>query len=79
MWDDKLLKFQWQVLRTRFEKDCLRPRFVSTEYDNLRIMSDIFKQTPCKKKICDTSNVWFNHEDNVINFFMIRNQNPRKK
>ena len=53
--------------------------YVTTEYNNLRIIPDIFKQTPCNKKICNTSNVWFNHEDiNAINFFMIRKENLSK-
>ena len=51
---------------------------ITTEYNNPRIIPDILKQTPPNKKICNTSNVWFNHEDLVINFFMIRKQNPRK-
>ena len=53
--------------------------YITTEYNNPRIIPDIFKQTPCNKKIYNTSNVWFNHEDIAINFFMIRKQNPRKK
>ena len=31
------------------------------------------------KKICNTSNVWLNHGDFVISFFMIRKQNPKSK
>ena len=43
------------------------------------IMPDTFKQTPYNKKTCNTSNKYFNREDLVINSFMIRKQNPRKK
>ena len=53
--------------------------YITTEYNNPRIIPDIFKQTPRNKEICNTSNVWFNHEDIVMNFFMIRKQNSRKK
>ena len=39
----------------------------------------IFKQTSYNKKICNTSNASFNHDDIVISFSMIKKQNPRKK
>ena len=42
-------------------------------------MPDIFKQTPCNKKICNTSNVWFNHEDIVINCFYDKEAKSQKK
>ena len=31
--------------------------YVTTEYNNPRIMPETLKQTPCTKKICNTSNV----------------------
>ena len=42
-------------------------------------MPDIFKQTPCNKKICNTSNVWFNHEDIAINCFYDKEAKSQKK
>ena len=37
--------------------------YITTEYNNLRIIPDIFKQAPSNKKKCNSSNTWFNHED----------------
>ena len=58
-------------LKTWLEKKIFWTRicfYITTEYNNPRIIPDIFKQTPRNKKICNTSNVWFNHEDIVVNF-----------
>ena len=71
MCDDKLFKFQWQILRPWLQKNFFGPGFfyVIPEYNNSRIMPDILKQIPCNKKIWNPSNVWFTHEDVVIFFF----------
>ena len=52
--------------------------YITTEYNNPRIIPDIVKQTPRNRKICNTSNVWFNHEDIVIIFYD-KKVKPQKK
>ena len=62
-----------RVFRTRI---CF---YVTTEYNNARIMPGIFKETLCNKKICNTSNIWLNHEDFVISFFYDKKAKSQKK
>ena len=62
-------------------KEWLGPGFVSISPLGIIILESYqiyLSKLPRNKEICNTSNVWFNYEDIVINFF-IRKQNPRKK
>ena len=56
-----LQTFPWE--RMFWTRICF---YITTKYNNSRTIPDTFKQNPGNKKICNISNVWFNHD---INFF----------